>query len=236
MFDSFGRLGLSKTRRPRCVATRYRGVAARSVVVIGVVATSLAIAGCVGNTDPATKITNLSAQLNAHGHTDNGPATWWWRYSTSKATVDNGGGTETLHRGPASSGNDVNVAETVAGLAPNTTYYFRACGKDESSSQAQCGNVLSFKTLAGTSYAFDRHWTTLGGSFSSPSDIALDSGGNVYVSDAGLDRIEKYSSTGAFITKWGHQGYRPRASSITPGASGLTRRTICMWRTGPRTL
>jgi len=36
--------------------------------------------------------------------------------------------------------------------------------------------------------------------------IALDSAGNVYVSDTGNNRIQKFDASGNFITKWGSQG------------------------------
>ncbi len=36
--------------------------------------------------------------------------------------------------------------------------------------------------------------------------MAVDSSGNVYVSDIGNSRIQKFTSTGTFITKWGSGG------------------------------
>ena len=39
--------------------------------------------------------------------------------------------------------------------------------------------------------------------FSSPSGIATDTSGNVYVADKGNNRIQKFTSNGTFITKWG---------------------------------
>ena len=39
-----------------------------------------------------------------------------------------------------------------------------------------------------------------------PSSIAVDNSGNVYVSEYGNHRVQKFSSTGAFITKWGSVG------------------------------
>jgi outer membrane protein assembly factor BamB len=36
--------------------------------------------------------------------------------------------------------------------------------------------------------------------------IAIDSSGNVYVADAGNDRIQKFDNNGNFISKWGSQG------------------------------
>ncbi len=44
------------------------------------------------------------------------------------------------------------------------------------------------------------------GQFSIPSGVAVDSGGNVYVTDTGNDRVEKFTATGAFISQWGTSG------------------------------
>ena len=40
----------------------------------------------------------------------------------------------------------------------------------------------------------------------SPSGIATDTSGNVYVTDTVNNRIQKFSSNGTFITKWGEKG------------------------------
>jgi DNA-binding beta-propeller fold protein YncE len=46
---------------------------------------------------------------------------------------------------------------------------------------------------------------TTNGLFNGPFGVAVDSSGNVYVSDSG-NRIQKFNSTGAFITQWGTTG------------------------------
>ena len=43
------------------------------------------------------------------------------------------------------------------------------------------------------------------GQMTSPHSIDIDKNGNVYVTDTGNDRIQKYSSYGKFILKWGKE-------------------------------
>jgi len=42
--------------------------------------------------------------------------------------------------------------------------------------------------------------------FAYPSGVAVDTSGNVCVTELGNDRVQKFTSTGAFITKWGSPG------------------------------
>ena len=107
------------------------------------------LVACSGDTDPATNVTNVSAQLNAHGHTTGEPAMWWWEYDTVQSDLGTANDTEvcgvgTGRRRPTSvaarparrTGGDVPLNVVVTGLTPNTTYYFRACGQDQSWSRA----------------------------------------------------------------------------------------------------
>ena len=193
----------------------------RCALMIPVVAAlALGLSACVGKTYPATNVTNVSAQLNARGYTDGGPATWWWEYDTLRGDLGTANDTEVCgnpHQpdrrcGPAHGGsrsNQIPLSVTVTGLMPDTRYFFRACGQDVNDPGPSCAQIRSFKTLAGTSYVFDRKWGSQGsadGQFFGPVQAATDSSNNVYVADNGNDRVQKFSSTGAFLAKWGSNG------------------------------
>ena len=71
-------------------------------------------------------------------------------------------GAALLHGAQSSAGNNV---------------LLRACGQDNNDTSRSCGNTLSFKTLAGTSYLFDREWGTAGaanGQFKMSAGVSTD--------------------------------------------------------------
>ena len=57
--------------------------------------------------------------------------------------------------------------------------------------------------------SFLTEWGTFGtgnGQFDTPSQIATDAAGNVYIADRQNHRIQKFSNTGVYITQWGSLG------------------------------
>jgi DNA-binding beta-propeller fold protein YncE len=59
--------------------------------------------------------------------------------------------------------------------------------------------VILTSTVSNNSiFTFNKAYATL----SVPSGVAVDSSGNVFVSDSGNDRIQKFTNTGTFIRKW----------------------------------
>lgn len=72
-------------------------------------------------------------------------------------------------------------------------------GVDQTSGGDICTAASGHTCQAGTAGSAD-------GQFSGPFGIAADSSGNVYVSDSGNDRIQKFDSSGSFATKWGSSG------------------------------
>jgi sugar lactone lactonase YvrE len=79
---------------------------------------------------------------------------------------------------------------------------------------ALSGLALVAPATASAEYAFIAKWGSAGsgdGQFHAPYGIAADSSGNVYVTDHGNglgnnDRVEKFDSNGALLTKWGGLG------------------------------
>lgn len=58
--------------------------------------------------------------------------------------------------------------------------------------------------------AFVSKWGTHGttaGNFVEPQFAAVDADGNVYVTDGGNDRVQKFTASGSFITQWGSHGW-----------------------------
>jgi sugar lactone lactonase YvrE len=65
------------------------------------------------------------------------------------------------------------------------------------------------KFILCNNYSYITQWGTKGtgnGQFEGPDGIAVDSSGNVYVTDYGINRVQKFDSTGVYITKWGNYG------------------------------
>jgi sugar lactone lactonase YvrE len=65
------------------------------------------------------------------------------------------------------------------------------------------------KFILCNNYSYITQWGTKGtgnGQFEFPNGIAVDSSGNVYVTDYGINRVQKFDSTGVYITKWGNYG------------------------------
>ena len=73
-------------------------------------------------------------------------------------------------------------------------------------------SILFFETIFGESNTAEyQFFTKFGGKgsndgyLSTPHSIDIDKEGNVYVTDTGNDRIQKYDLDGKFILQWGEE-------------------------------
>ncbi len=55
------------------------------------------------------------------------------------------------------------------------------------------------------------------GEFHFPAAIAIDKHGYVYVADTNNDRVQKFTSNGEFVTKWGEHGDDPGQFNVPRG-------------------
>src|SRR5206468_2298322 len=75
---------------------------------------------------------------------------------------------------------------------------------------------------ASASIQFDQQWGMVGilnGQFSLPNRVATDTAGNVYATDTGNTRVQKFSSSGTFLTKWGSVGTGNGQFSLPTGVA-----------------
>jgi DNA-binding beta-propeller fold protein YncE len=94
-------------------------------------------------------------------------------------------------------------AYSFTGLQANTKYYVKVLASNVAGDSAY-STIVNFTTYC--SYAFVLKWGTLGtgnGEFNLPYGVAVNPSGNVYVVDSYNNRIQKFTSTGAYKTKWG---------------------------------
>ena len=111
---------------------------------LATVATAVALAGCYGSTEPATKITFDGATLNARGTANNGQAESWFElWKTGSTGAHSQLGHQTW---PAGASGPFTYAQT--NLVPNTNYSFRVCGNDVGGDPA-CAQTRTFTTADG---------------------------------------------------------------------------------------
>jgi hypothetical protein len=111
----------------------------------------LALAGCVGFTDPATHVTQTSAWLEAHGRTDDYPAHFYFRYANREADLPTAAAkrtpTRTVPAHRPESGNYGYFHEAVTDLSPGRVYAYEICGADDRpGAQEMCGGIRRFFT------------------------------------------------------------------------------------------
>jgi sugar lactone lactonase YvrE len=87
------------------------------------------------------------------------------------------------------------------------TYWWRVRAKNAADLWSDWSQTLSFIVKTGYSWALS--WGSRGpgdGQFMSPWGVAVDGNGYVYVTDMQNNRVQKFTSDGAFVAEWGSAG------------------------------
>jgi hypothetical protein len=120
---------------------------------------AVALCGCYGSTEPATKVAFDGAQLNARGTANNGPASSFFEYwPTAKPEAKLA--TDPRHWPSGASGpfSETISADSFQGpLYASTAYSFRVCGNDQGQSPA-CAQTRTFSTPAPAHDAVEGSW------------------------------------------------------------------------------
>jgi len=99
------------------------------------------------------------------------------------------------------------LAAGIVGLTSITSLRSLSCAP-----QTSVPEIPSFPNQNTTTktYRFVKSWGGMGyedGQFYHPFGIAVDEDGYVYVADTGNNRIQKFTSNGEFVRKWGEHGF-----------------------------
>lgn len=103
-------------------------------------------------------------------------------------------------------------------IATTTTLSFYSTDLDGNSEQVR---TYAYTVDPSLGYRFSRIWPQLQQPwyFNTPHGVAVDPGGNVYVADTGNNRIQKFDSSGKFVTAWGAYGIANGQFSFPSGIS-----------------
>src|SRR4051794_4822666 len=150
-------------------------------------------------TEAATAVRYEEATLKGTVNPEGSATTYYFEYGKTEAY-----GTKTPVS-PASVGSgtsNVAVSQTVTGLSQSTEYHFRVVAEGETAAN---GKDATF-TTTGFNFSFGEEGSG-NGQFKQPElGIATDSEGNIWVSDTGNNRIQKFNSKGEYLTKFGKEG------------------------------
>ena len=67
------------------------------------------------------------------------------------------------------------------------------------------------------------------GMFNQPTDVAWDSGGNIFISDGCVNsRVAKYDNTGTWVKSWGKRGYGPGEFNLPHNIAVDSNDRVCV--------
>jgi len=172
-------------------------------------------------TGPASEIKSEEATLNATVNPSGAAAvTYQFEYGT---TTKYGSKAPASPKSAGSGSEDIAVKETISGLSPETTYHYRVVADNGEGTVYGEDATFTAHAISPTSlFEFGGQGSDKG-QFQWPRGIAVDSSGNVWVSDYTLDRVQKFNEKGEYQLQFGAEGNgegqlnHPTGMAVTPG-------------------
>ncbi|HEY8082607.1 MAG TPA: S8 family serine peptidase [Solirubrobacterales bacterium] len=150
-------------------------------------------------TEAATNVKFSTATLNGTVNPEGSETSYYFEYGESTSY-----GSKTSSKSAGSGTSNVAASEPLSGLKAGMTYHFRIVATGASTVE---GADKTFTTATDSRFSFDFGKEGTGnGEFKSPYGIAYDSSGNIWVADAGNNRIEKFNSKGEYVSQFGKEG------------------------------
>src|SRR5690349_314090 len=151
-------------------------------------------------TEAATAVSYEEATLKGSVNPLGSATNYWFEYGE---TTSYGTKIPASPKSIGSGTSSVLVSNLVTGLKESTTYHFRVVGENEKAEKATGGDAEF--TTAGFNSSFAEKGSG-NGQLSEPFDLALDSKGNIWISDTGNNRIEEFSEKGEYLGQFGKLG------------------------------
>lgn len=181
---------------PNRVATLLLAAAAICAIAA---APAAAVAAPTVTTETPIAVSYEQATLEGTVNPEGSPTSYWFEYGE---TTSYGTKVPVIPESIGSGIAGVRVSSPIAGLGQSTTYHFRVVA--ESEGETVKGMDAAF-TTAGFNFSFAEAGTG-NGQLSEPFGLAVDSKGNIWVSDTGNNRIQEFNEKGEYVSQFGKEG------------------------------
>jgi sugar lactone lactonase YvrE len=150
-------------------------------------------------TEAATAVSYEEATLKGSVNPLGASTSYWFEYGE---TTSYGTKIPASPKSVGSGTSNLLVSNLVTGLKESTTYHFRVVA--ESKEGSTNGEDATF-TTDGYLFSFGEKGSG-NGQLSEPFGIAVDSKGNIWISDMGNNRIEEFDAEGKYLFQFGKKG------------------------------
>ena len=188
-----------QTRGWRAQGPRWSACCALALCVLGVFPAAAAAAPPTAITEAATAVSYGQASLKGTVNPQGAATAYYFEYGE---TTSYGSKLPVTPESVGSGTTNVFVSEPVTGLKQSTSYHFRVVAESEEGT-AQGEDAIF--TTAGFNLSFSESGSG-NGQFAQPFNLAIDSKGNIWVTDTENNRVEQFSEEGEYLAQFGKEG------------------------------